>query len=120
MTDSEKLDFLINAMTGVTEEISKVKDEVSNIKDDVSNIKDEVSNIKKSVSDVEKKVTGIDLHLENVTDKNIVIIAEGHLDLSRKLDAALKSENEKEMLIIKMHILEDELRKVRERLEEIA
>ena len=134
MTDSEKLDFLINAMTGVTEEISKVKDEVSNIKDDVSNIKDEVSNIKddvsnikdevsnikKSVSDVEKKVTGIDLHLENVTDKNIVIIAEGHLDLSRKLDVALKSENEKEMLIIKMHILEDELRKVKERLEEIA
>lgn len=67
-----------------------------------------------------KKVTNVELHLENVTDKNIQTIAEGHLDLSRKLDEALKVENEKELLIIRVRILEDELRKVKERLDEIA
>lgn len=30
------------------------------------------------------KVTEIELHIENVTDKNIQTVAEGHLDLSRK------------------------------------
>lgn len=39
---------------------------------------------------------------------------------SEKLDDVLKVENEKEMLIIKVRILEDELRKVKERLDEIA
>lgn len=32
--------------------------------------------------------------LENETNRNIQIIAEGHLDLSRKLNDALKIENE--------------------------
>lgn len=69
---------------------------------------------------IENKLTSLELHLENVTDKNIQTVAEGHLDLSRKLDNALKVENEKEMLIIRVRILEDELRKVKERLDEIA
>ncbi|MBQ3601790.1 MAG: hypothetical protein II992_11400 [Lachnospiraceae bacterium] len=54
----------------------------------------------KEVIEVKTKVNGIELHLENVTDKNIQTVAEGHLDLSRKLDDALKVENEKELLII--------------------
>lgn len=66
------------------------------------------------------KITDIQLTLENVTNKNIQIIAEGHLDLSRKLDDALKVENEKEMLLIRVNRLENELRRVKERIEEIA
>lgn len=58
--------------------------------------------------------------LENETNRNIQMIAEGHLDLSRKLDDALKVENEKEMLLLRVNRLESELRKVRERIEEIA
>lgn len=67
-----------------------------------------------------RKVTDIELHLENVTDKNIQTVAEGHLDLSRKLDEALKVESEKELLIIRVRILENELRKIKERLDQIA
>ena len=62
----------------------------------------------------------VELTLENETNRNIKIIAEGHLDLNRKLDEALKAENEKEMLLIRVNILENELRKVKERIEGIA
>ena len=48
------------------------------------------------------------------------IIAERHLDLSRKLDQALKVENEKEMLLLRVNHLENELRKVKERINQIA
>ena len=48
---------------------------------------------------LENKVTEVQMTLENETNKEIRIIAEGHLDLSRKLDDALKVENEKEMLL---------------------
>lgn len=99
MTDSEKLDLLI-------QEITEVKREVVETKSDVKGVK--------------SKLSGLELHIENVTDRNIQTVAEGHLDLSRKLDNALKVENEKEMLIIKVRILEDELRKVKARLDEIA
>jgi len=65
-------------------------------------------------------IKSIQLTLENETNRNIQIIAEGHLDLSRKLDNALKVETEKEMLLIRVNSLENELRKVKERIEHIA
>lgn len=67
-----------------------------------------------------EKVTDIQLTLENETNKNIKIIAEGHLDLSRKLNEALKVDDEKEMLMIRVNRLENELRRLKARVEEIA
>ena len=69
---------------------------------------------------IKRDIKSIQLTLENETNRNIKIIAEGHLDLSRKLDDALKVENEKEMLLIRVNSLENELRKVKERIESIA
>ena len=69
---------------------------------------------------VEAKVTEVQMTLENETNKEIHIIAEGHLDLSRKLDDALKVENEKEMLLIRVTRLENEIRRIKQRIEEIA
>lgn len=69
---------------------------------------------------VESKVTEVQMTLENETNKEIRIIAEGHLDLSRKLDEALKVENEKEMLLLRVTRLENELRRLKAQIEEIA
>lgn len=65
-------------------------------------------------------VREIQLTLENETNRNIKIIAEGHLDLSRKLDDALKVENEKEILLLRVTSLENEVRRLKRRIEEIA
>lgn len=69
---------------------------------------------------IRNQITSIELTLENETNRNIQIIAEGHLDLVRKLDDALKVENEKEMLLLRVNHLENELRKVKERINQIA
>ena len=60
------------------------------------------------LDELEKKITDVQLTLENETNKNIQIIAEGHLDLSRKLDEALKVDGEKEMLLLRVNRLENE------------
>ncbi len=87
----------------------------------ISNLLDDkLKPIKDDIDTLEKKVTSIDLTLENETNRNIRIIAEGHLDLSRKLDEALKVENEKEILLLRVNHLENELRKVKERINQIA
>lgn len=69
---------------------------------------------------INDKLNKIELHLENVTDQNIRTVAEGHLDLNRKLDKALSVENEKELLIIRVRMLEDEVQKIKDRLDKIA
>lgn len=80
---------------------------------------DKLKPIKDDIDTLEKKITSLELTLENETNHGIKIIAEGHLDLSRKLDQALKVENEKEILLRVNH-LENELRKVKERISQIA
>lgn len=72
------------------------------------------------LGELKTEVKSIQLTLENETNRNIKIIAEGHLDLSRKLDEALKVDNEKEMLLIRVNVLENEVRKLKERIERIA
>ncbi|MDE7212212.1 MAG: hypothetical protein K2O03_12335, partial [Lachnospiraceae bacterium] len=69
---------------------------------------------------LKNEINGIKMHLENVTDKNIQTIAEGHLDLNRKLDEALKVEQEKEMLVIRVRVLEEDVQKIKEKLGESA
>ncbi len=81
----------------------------------------ELSNtIEQKLIPIKNDITNIKVHLENVIIKNIKIVAEGHLDLTRKLDEALKIENEKEILLIRMTYLEDEIREIKQRLTQIA
>lgn len=81
---------------------------------------DDLKAIESLLEPIKRDIRSIQLTLENETNRNIKIIAEGHLDLSRKLDDALKVDNEKELLLIRVNILENELRKVKERIESIA
>lgn len=66
---------------------------------------------------VENDVTDIKLTLENEIRVNIQRVAEEHLDLSRNLHEALKIDNEKEMLAIRVSVLETELRRIKTKLE---
>lgn len=78
--------------------------------------REDLAEIEKLLAPIKTQIKDIQLTLENETNKNIRLIAEGHLDLKRKLDEALKIDSEKEMLLIRVNILENELRKIKERL----
>ncbi|MBQ3512201.1 MAG: hypothetical protein IJA32_00170 [Lachnospiraceae bacterium] len=134
MQDSEKLDLILSEIGVMKSEISGIKSEMSDMKSEMSGIKSEVNVMKSEMSDMKSEmsdmksenssmkseISSLRSHIENVTDKNIQTIAEGHLDLSRKLDEVLKVENEKELLIIRVRIIEDEIRLIKEKLEKIA
>lgn len=109
MTDNEKLDLILSRL----EKLDIIESEMQSIKSDTQELKQRMSN-------VENKVTNIELTLENEISVNIKRVAEGHLDLSRNLHEALKIDSEKEMMAIRVNILESELRRIKERLNDIA
>ena len=74
----------------------------------------------KTIEPLKSDVKKVQLTLENETNKKIGFIADGHLDLNRKLDEALRVEIEKEMLMIRVNSLENEVRRLKNRIEEIA
>jgi len=80
----------------------------------------EIKEVKSETKEMKTAINNIQMTLENVTNKNIMIIAEGHRDLSNKLNEVVKVENEKETLLIRLTILENEINRIKARLQEIA
>lgn len=69
---------------------------------------------------VEQKTDNLQFTLENETNKQIKIIAEGHLSLNRKLNEALELDAEKEMMELRITSLESEVEKLKIKVEQIA
>lgn len=69
MTDSEKLNLILEK---------------------VSDLDEKVSNLESDLQEVKHKVTKTELIIENEIRVNIQRVAEGHLDLSRKLNECIK------------------------------
>ena len=65
---------------------------------------------------LDEKVTGLELVIENETNVNIRRIAEGHCDLVHNLREARKVDDEKELLAIRVTVLESDMSKVKHQL----
>ncbi|MCD8133908.1 MAG: hypothetical protein LUE19_08675 [Clostridiales bacterium] len=96
MTDSEKLDLLLKKVDGMDQRLCIVE---------------------KRLDGMDQRIKSVELTLENETNRNIRLIAEGHRDVSRKLDDALQVEHEKEMLLIRMNIVENDVDIIKRKLD---
>lgn len=113
MTDRELMEKIYDKVCGVESEVGTLKSDVSTLKSDVSTLKLDVSTLKSDVTDLKDRVTSLEMTLENETNRNIKIIAEGHMDLVRKLDEALAVKSEREMVILRVNVLENDMRIVK-------
>lgn len=99
------------------EMLQAIYSDMQNMKNDMQEMKTDMQGMKTDIQDLRGRVSGIEMTLENETNRNIRIIAEGHADLCRKLDEALKVENEKELLLVRTNIMENDIRKINDKLE---
>ncbi len=99
MTDSEKLDMILSKLAKL------------------DSLESDMQELKQCTANIENSVTDIKLTLENEIRVNIQRVAEGHLDLSRNLHEVMKIDSEKEMLAIRVSVLETELRRIKAQLE---
>ena len=99
------------------QDLKITQQDVKGIQHDLKSTQQDVKSMQHDLKSTQQDVKSIQLTLENETNRNIMRVAEGHLDLSRKLDDALKIDNEKELIAIRVNILENELRQIKEHLE---
>lgn len=102
MTDSEKLDLILSEVQGMKSEMQSMKSEVQEVK---------------------RRTTNTELHLENSTDKNIQLIAENFIELTKKLNQAipvadknLAYEVKVNYLIEKVQMLEKEIAELKNKI----
>lgn len=124
MTENEMLQAIYSDMQNMKNDMQEMKTDMQNMKTDMQgmkadmqDMKTDMQGMKTDIQDLKGRVSGIEMTLENETNRNIRIIAEGHADLCRKLDEALKVENEKELLLVRTNIMENDIRKIKDKLE---
>ena len=103
MTDSEKLDLILSKMDQMESRMDRMESRMDQME--------------AKLNQVEADVREMKLTIENEICVNIQRVAEGHLDLSRNLHEAIKVETEKEMLSIRVNVLESEMRRVKEHIQ---
>lgn len=107
-------------LEGVNNQVGTLNTQVNDMGVQMEKMNTRMDKLDTQMVKVKKQVKEVRLTLENEIRHNISIVAEGHLDLSRKLDEALKVENEKEMLLVRVNRLETEVRRIKERIGDIA
>lgn len=109
MTDNERFDLILAAIQGM-------KTDIQEMKTDMQGMKTDIQDMKGSIHRLEQRVKTIEVNLENVTNRNIQLIAEGHLDLVRKLEEAVRVKEERELLLTRVNVLEGDMRRVKQQL----
>ena len=115
-----RLDKVEQRLDKVEQRLDKVEQRLDKVELRLDKVEQRLDRVEQRLDKVEENTTELQLTLENETNRNIRIIAEGHLDLSRQLDDALRVESEKEMLLVRMNWMETEMRRMKKQIEAIA
>ena len=120
MMENQKMDLILQKLGGiegglasVREDVRSLQGDMQTIKGDVQTIQGDVQTLKEDVQTLKDRVTNIEITLENETNRNIQLIAEGHLNLDRKLNEALKELQPNTMYHLKVNHLDGEVTKMK-------
>lgn len=127
MMENQKMDLILQKLGGIEGGLASVREDVRSLqgdmqtlkgdvktlKEDVQTLKEDVQTLKEDVQMLKDRVTNIEITLENETNRNIQLIAEGHLNLDRKLDEALKELQPNIMYHLKVNHLDGEVTKMK-------
>ena len=93
-------------------DIENLKAEIAVVKVDIQKLKADVDALNAGFEELQCKVASIGLHVENETDKYVRIVAENHIELSRKLDRAIPAVDRQNVYEMKVDYLEKEVDRI--------
>ena len=100
-----KIDAMFETLQTITKDITDMKKDMVNMKEDIKGLKEETKDIR--------------LHIENVTDKNISLLAENYCNLVQKLYENNKVTDSQLAYQIKVNYLISDMEKIKQEVAEI-
>ncbi len=100
-----KIDAMFETLQTITKDITDMKKDMVNMKEDIKGLKEETKDIR--------------LHIENVTDKNISLLAENYCNLVQKLYENNKVTDSQLAYQIKVNYLISDMEKMKQEVAEI-
>ena len=137
MTESEKFDVILTEIKGVKSEMQDMKTEMQGMKTEMQDVRTEMQDVRTEMQDmkthmqemdsqlqdvdfkirnVDQRLTSLVLHVENGTDKNIQLVAENFVELTKKLNEAIPVADNRIAYEVKVNYAVDELNKLKKKL----
>ena len=121
-----KIDAILEVLQTITKDITDMKKDMIDMKKDMTDMKEDMIVMKKDMTDMKKDIQelkeetkDIRLHIENVTDKNISLLAENYCNLVQKLDENNKVTDSQLAYQIKVNYLISDMEKMKHEVAEI-
>ncbi len=102
----------------IDEKLQDMKEDMRGMKEDMQGMKEDMRAVKADLYDLQRKVTGIGMHIENCTDKNVQIIAENFIELTKKLNMAIPVADNNRAYEVKVNYLLEEVDKIKKTIED--
>ena len=115
----DKMTGMEDKMSGLENRISGLEDRTSGIEGKAAGLEEKVSAIQKITAETKNELTEVKLHIENVTDKNITLLAENYCNLVKKLDENNKITDVQLAYQIKVNYLMEDMEKMKKEIAEL-
>ncbi|HJC11466.1 MAG TPA: hypothetical protein H9935_11785 [Candidatus Blautia merdigallinarum] len=106
-------------MTGMEDRMTGIEDRMTGIEGKVTGLEEKMSAVQKITADTREELTQVKLHIENVTDKNITLLAENYCNLVKKLDENNKITDVQLAYQIKVNYLMEDMEKMKKEIAEL-
>ncbi len=116
MTDSQKLDLLLEKMLGMENHMQSMENHIQRIEDRMQAMEDRMQSMENRMQNLEENVSEEKMIIENEIRVNIQRVAEGHFDLSRQLQYTIRPNSDLEMLAIRVRMLESDVKELKRRM----
>ena len=119
----DKMDMILERLEHVDKKIETMDKKIETMDKKIGTMDKKIETMDKKIETMGKKIetmdndiTSIKLTLENEVRTNIMKVAEGHLDLARNLQEAMKNNNQVEMLTVRVNVLESDVRELKQKI----
>lgn len=99
-------------LEGMDKRLDGIDERLDGIDERLDRMDERFDSLEAKVNENTEGIRRINLCLENEIRPSIMRIAEGHLDLNRKLNEALKIDEEKEKMVLKVNFLEGKVERL--------
>ena len=109
----ERLDRVEERLDRVEERLDRVEERLDRVEERLDEVEERLDEVEERLVEVEKEVRIVRTTLENEIRVNIQRVAEGHLDLYRKLNESQRYSDEVEMLGVQVRVQGSELERLK-------
>lgn len=105
-----RMDAMENKMDGMENKMDAMENKMDAMEKQMNGMQNSINGMNEDIKKINDKTDRIEIMLENETNPNIDVIAEGHLDLVRKLEEATAISKDKETIKMRVNALEREVK----------